>query len=602
MSNHHRLATRDDALALCALGLLFTFLLVGSWQRWTQPLLDHGREMHLPARLLAGEQLYLDAQFLYGPFAPYANALLYRVFGVHLSVLKASGAICAALILLMVYRLARHLMSAWESAAATALALVVCALKSTANYIQPYAYASLYALVFALGALLCVVSFLRRQRAWPLACAGLLAGLAVISKPEIALAALLAAAAAMIVEGVARRKPLWREAVLFLSPAAIITIAAYGLILRRVPWRVLLDDNHVLFTNMPAQLVYFNRHISGLAAWPRSLWFSMAGLGVFALWIGICAGVGALFSMRAKADWRAALKSGAIVLLVGAAWREASIRLLDVPSDVTPFASAVFVLPAMIGVLAWRTWRATGKQAFEDRVLLVIGVFSLASILRAALNVTTTGPYTPFFLPASIVVYLYLLFRVAPALLGRSEAVRNRIRRVAVCLIASLAVGMAINSIKRFRRLNTFEVSSPRGSFLTTPEIGEPLAAAIRYVESRTKPDDYVLALPVATTINFLTGRRYPLREEIVHPGFLDGDKEDDAIERLRSRRVPLVLVANLDTSEFRDRAFGVDYNVKLMDWIRRNYRVAARFDPAARGDANFGREPFFIIAYERNE
>ena len=79
---------RAVALLLLAYGLL----LLGMWQRWTQPLIDHGREMNLPARLAAGETLYQDVQFLYGPFAPYFNAALYRIFGIHLNVLHTAGA------------------------------------------------------------------------------------------------------------------------------------------------------------------------------------------------------------------------------------------------------------------------------------------------------------------------------------------------------------------------------------------------------------------------------------------------------------------------------------------------------------------------------
>src|SRR5262249_48627248 len=150
-----------DILSLLALSLLFAALLFATWQRWTQPLLDHGREMNLPARILAGDQLYVDVQYLYGPFAPYFNALLYRVFRIHLSVLKMSGAVSGVLILFLIYWLARQLMSAWESALTTGLVLVICALKSTANYIQPYTYAALYGLVFALCSLANIVRFIK---------------------------------------------------------------------------------------------------------------------------------------------------------------------------------------------------------------------------------------------------------------------------------------------------------------------------------------------------------------------------------------------------------------------------------------------------------
>ncbi len=259
-----------------AIFILFIAMIAATWQRWTQPLIDHGREMNLPARILSGEPLYTEVQFLYGPFAPHFNALLYYIFGIHLSVLKASGAVCALLILLMVYRLSRMLMSDWESFLVAGLVMVVCALKSTANYIQPYAYASLYGLVFALGSLISIARYIvlrsKRMRSgeslenYPVGAAqtsltpnatlraviaGALAGLASISKPEIAMAALAAGFTALIVESFAERKPLWRDTAAFIAPVIIIVTATYAIILSYAPLRVLLEDNHILFTAMP---------------------------------------------------------------------------------------------------------------------------------------------------------------------------------------------------------------------------------------------------------------------------------------------------------------------------------------------------------------
>src|SRR5262245_48460374 len=359
-----------------AIIVLFIAMLAASWQRWTQPLIDHGREMNLPARILAGERVYSDVQVLYGPFAPHFNALLYRVFGIHLSVLKAAGAVCAILILLMIYRLARALMCEWESFLVASLALVACALKSTANYIQPYAYAALYGLVFALASLVATVSYLRRRsnprserrlqpeslRSLPaeggapnLVLAGSLAGLSLISKPEIALAGLAAGFAALIVESLTERKPRWRDAALFSAPVVIIAAVTYAFILSRTPLRVLLEDNHVLFTAMPPQLVYFNRRVSGLAHWPSSLSFSLAGVGTFALWVGMCGVIGAIAS-RKRAEWRGVLKAGLILVCGSALWSEAAIRFSGASSNVTPFASAIFILPALIGLIIRACW------------------------------------------------------------------------------------------------------------------------------------------------------------------------------------------------------------------------------------------------------
>lgn len=600
-----RTLTRADGLALLALAVLFGVLLGASWQRWTQPLVDHGREMNLPARLLAGEQLYTDVQFLYGPLAPYLNAWLYRLFGVQLATLHASGVVCALLILGLIYWLARRLMTVWEAALTTALVLVICALKSTANYIQPYAYAALYGLVCALGSLVATLGYVQWRRARLLLLSGSCAGLALIAKPELALAALTAAGVALLIESVGARRLLWRESLCFALPVLSITVIVYSFILWRVPLSVLLDDNHVLFTSMPPQLVYFNRHISGLAYWPTSLWFTLTGLGMFSIWAAGSAVLGALFSRRRHKGWAATLKLGGAVLLIGLLWRAAALRWLPVPRDITPFAAAVLVLPLLIGVLSWRIWQARRvglTVALTERALLIIAVFSLASILRAFLNVTTTGPYTPFFIPTLIVVYLYLLFRVAPAFFAPPLGLRGNVRGAALVLIGVLIIGMAINSARRLRRSNTFTVGTARGSFITEPEWGVPMAAAIRYAMQTTQPGDYVLTLPQATTINFLAARPYPLREEIVHPGFLADAKELEAIERIKRRGVRLILVVNLLTPEFRDRVFGADYNQELMRWITENYHVAARFEAPLRPGTKPPKEPFFILAYELNQ
>src|SRR5215475_2648429 len=352
-----------------AIIVLFIVMLAASWQRWTQPLIDHGREMNLPARIMAGERVYSDVQLLYGPFAAYFNALLYRVFGIHLSVLKAAGAVCAILILLMIYGLARALMSEWESFLVAGLTLILCALKSTANYIQPYAYAALYGLVFSLGSLSATVNYIKSRANSRLVLAGSLAGLSLIAKPEIALAGLAAGLTALIAESLVERKPLWLGAVAFSAPVAIIAAVTYSIVLSRTPLRILLEDNHVLFTEMPQQLIYFNRQISGLAQWPSSLWFSLAGIGVFALWVGVCAVIGAIAS-RKQAEWRGALKAGLIIVCAGAIWTVVAIRFSSMSGNVTPFTAAAFILPALVGLIVhdwWRKQEGEGDKGTEGR-------------------------------------------------------------------------------------------------------------------------------------------------------------------------------------------------------------------------------------------
>ena len=196
---------------------------------------------------------------------------------------------------------------------------------------------------------------------------------------------------------------------------------------------------------------------------------------------------------------------------------------------------------------------------------------------------------------------LYLLFRFAPGSLTPEVERRRQIRRAALILVTLMVVGLGVNTAKRFRKMNNYLISYPRGSFITEPEWGEPLDVAIRYAREHTQSGEEVLAIPQATTINFLAERRYPFREEIIHPGFLAGEKELAAIELIKSRRIPLIFVVNFLTPEFRDRVFGQDYNQELMRWIEANYHLSARFDSQKGRAAKVGDKEVFILAYVRN-
>jgi hypothetical protein len=268
-----------------------------------------------------------------------------------------------------------------------------------------------------------------------------------------------------------------------------------------------------------------------------------------------------------------------------------------------PFSSSAIVLALLGALLIWRIVRAHLARkpvAPEHCLLLVLTVFGGLASLRVIFNVTMVGPYAPFFLPALIVIHLILLLRCAPPVFALSEALRANLRLVATALVGLSALWLGCRSIYDFREQHTFRISAPRGSLLTAPHVGQPFAAALNYVQQRTRPEDFVLALPQATGINFLAERRYPFREDIVLPGFITGAKERAAIERIETRRVPLILVINLNTSDFRDRFFGVDYNQELMNWIKQRYRLSASFsfDPNS-GRADCCNEEDFILIYE---
>lgn len=586
---------------LLAIAVLFGVVVAATWQRWTHPIIDHGREMNVPLRILTGERLYTDISYFYGPFAPYFNALLYYLFGVHLNTLHASGMVCAVLTLLMIYWLARRLLSPWEAALATALVLVTCALAGfIGNFIQPYAYAALYGWTFALTSLVCLTRYVTsRANIW-MWWAGVCVGASVTCKPELAMQGFATIGVAWILASLSERRWLWRALGLGVMPALVIGAATYGALLASVGWHMLITETYRLL-NQP-QNVFFRQLLDGTLGWPMTGWALVSSAGMTLAFCGLAALLGLLLDQRVQSLVRRESWPSWIAILAGAGlWVLSSSRSQNF--DVTPLRSAPLVLGLMIVPIAWQLWRRHSRAEplqQHHQIVFLIAVFSLIGIGRVVLNFSLWSPYTLFTAPTVFVVYCYLFFRAAPAAMLSSSRAREYARVIAMVLVAIWITSLGVQHVDS-ARLNTAEINFPRGRLLTDIALGQPFADAVQFAATRTQPGDYVLNVPQASIINFLSDRRNPLREDIIIPGMLPPDREAEAIQRVAARRVKLILVSNHLTPEFRDWAFGVSYNQAFMRWIEAHYHPVATFSAFSGSELRFGDFQFFIRAYERN-
>jgi hypothetical protein len=314
------------AAALASLG--------ATWLRWINPFVDSGREMNVPARLAAGERLYRDIVYYYGPAGPWLQALVLRVADwtgrlapagpprLRLPPVAALLAdrswlpleiaclALAAAILFLLHQLAAAAGGPRSALAATALAAAFClGAPHGGAFVFPYSAASLYALA---GALLALTASLRPpgwRRRIPVA-AGL--ALALTARAEIgaATAAILllsvlrsrrtlaprphpdgAAAGSAAPVAAKRAMPLAMHlAVSDLALGVASALAIYGAAFAGVSWHVLLAQGpltHALA--MPPEWKQLYGTVSGLARLDRSLPELAWGMALDALLLAICA-------------------------------------------------------------------------------------------------------------------------------------------------------------------------------------------------------------------------------------------------------------------------------------------------------------------------
>jgi hypothetical protein len=630
--------------------------LAATWLRWINPFVDSGREMNVPARLAAGERLYRDVVFYYGPAGPWLQSLVLRAAGgagpltppAHRSWLPLEIACLAlaAAILVLLYRLTAAAGGPSRQAAAlaaTALAAAFClGAPHGGAFVFPYSASSLYALA---GALLAVTASLRRPgwRRRALVAGGL--GLALAARAEIgaasALILLIAAvrfrprsspgSAAGVADdpGAAARRDtsaatpgfaarLLTAEVLVdvadLSLGVAAALAIYAAAFAGVSWHLLLAEGpltHALA--MPPEWRQLYGTVSGLARLDRSGCELAWGLALDVLVLAVCAWPGrAILTAGRSPAGRPSKQPPA-----GPAARP---RLLPRLVFSIATAAAVAAFGWWGGPLRWPWGRIADDLPPLLFPLPLIAVAAALAALRRPLAVGGRARFMLFALAAALgsrvvlgckigpgmtaycALPLPLLLATAGVLAADILAPRLRDPRGFRFRLAVLAAGLAGLYLFRLGALawgpHIVRLDTPSGSVRLPWKEADAIAGALDYLAGRARPGDRLASFPEAGFFNFVAGLPNPLREEEIFPGVLGGGREAEATARLLASRPRFVLLANRPTPEFGPRAFGDDYAAGLWAAVEDHYTLAATFGNAAEG-APVGARRFFIRIYE---
>ena len=170
------------------LTLIAAIRMYSTWATWGDLSIDAGHETYVPAVLAEGKMLYRDVWYHYGPAAPYFNSYLFRIFGVHLSVLYFAGAFAALGSGVFLFLSGTELGFSLAGWTAGAVVLVEAFEPGLFSFPLPYSFASVYGCL-AVSVLLWVLlrSLKSASVIWILTAGGL-ASLALLLKLEYGVA------------------------------------------------------------------------------------------------------------------------------------------------------------------------------------------------------------------------------------------------------------------------------------------------------------------------------------------------------------------------------------------------------------------------------
>jgi hypothetical protein len=594
-----------------------------SWQCWINPFIDSGREMDVAARLAAGERLYRDVDFYYGPLGPWMAGAAVRFAGRHWWVLETMNAVLAAAILALLYRLTVRAGSARSALLATAFgAALVIGAPNGGAFLFPYSSDNLWALA---GGLLAIDS-LRESGSWRRRAAGALglaAALAARFELGVAMAAALLACGLLVPPrrdlAAGLRESSWR-----LGLGAAGALAAYAVAFGGLAFAPLIEAGPLThFFALPAE---WRRMYSTVAG------FTQPGKAALRLGAAVLLDAGLLAAAALTASprlrWPAGERGRRLLwgLLVGAGLlllaAEPRGRFPGFPgfpghpghpgwrAALPPLLFPVPLLAA--GAAVWAVWRgvggrkpdpalegtagavaATERQAARFLLFAATAVVSARVVLGLQVG-PEMSPYSALPLPLLAATACVLVFDMLGERLPDPAAFRHR----AGILLAAAALLFLYQLARLDWRANVGPVATPAGPLRL--RFGEAVAVdeALAYLAAHALPGDTLAAFPEGGFFNFVTGLRNPLREEQVFPGVLAGPREIAAARRLELARPRFVLLCNRPTREYGPVRFGTDYAVELWRRVERLYVPTAVFGVAPES-ARPGARRFLIRLFE---
>ena len=173
---------------------MFGYMMTVSWRKWSDILIDFGHELYVPLQLLSGKILYSDIAHLTGPLSQYFNALLFYCFGVSFTTLAHANLVVLALLCIILYVAFSHLFGRFVAFACCLVFICMFAFPQynefgNYNFVGPYSHEATHG-IFLSAVMMCLLwRFLQYRKDYLLLVAGVLLGLILLTRAEVALAA-----------------------------------------------------------------------------------------------------------------------------------------------------------------------------------------------------------------------------------------------------------------------------------------------------------------------------------------------------------------------------------------------------------------------------
>lgn len=532
------LAAVGVALGVFAVQLPFRLVAVN--------LIDEGAIFQFADELLRGKLPYVEVMHPAFPGVHYAVAAVFALFGSSFETGRTFGAAVFAMTTAVAYLVAR-----WWTSRRGALAVVLlflCYRVWAYPHWHMVSYSSL-AVALILAAVYLAGEALARPRAWPLLLAGLLAGLALVTKQDSGPLGATAIGLGLLA-GMPRGRRI-RAAATFSAPAlAVVAAAAIAAIVSGV-MPELIRATVVL----PMRAFESGGYQDRPALWPFWRQDPLIRAQPLAYLPSIALDVAFFALMGSDVYQRTSIVDAMLRVVYHLPW---------------------VVLLVSTAIALWR--RARGVRVDpRETLLLIVGAAFVVAFNPPRDWIHLLVLYPPTLLLAALCVHRAL------AAAGRWRRAGVLVAGTALGVMLAVSIGVAIGLVW----VNPTPVHGPRGTIYATPPQADALQALVDAVGAMP-PDLPMLGLPYHPGMNYITGRTDLARYYAAWPAEPDLGRTEDFIRALEARPDGIVVYTPSQVAHFPRMG---DYTPALFAYLADHYEIAQ----AVGGD--LGGLSFFVLA-----
>jgi hypothetical protein len=580
----------SHAKNLIILVITFAALTVWSWRKWSDPVVDFGRELYQPWQISVGKVLYRDIAVLFGPFSQYLNALWFTLFGVSVTTLIVCNLVILAALVACIYYLFASACGA-STALVTAVAMLVLfgfsqyVSPGNYNFVCPYSHEATHGTALAVAAMVCLYRGARDSRRRWFALAGFCYGLVLLTKAEVALAITAAAAA-----GLAGAHTLDRPSTKAVRAGLWLFVGAAGLPILlfllyfwahmplREAVRAVGGSWTVMLTSGVTEGAFYRRGM-GIDAPLENTLKMLKMFAEFLLFVGVLAAIDARWPRLVPRSRAVSIgrRIGRLAVLFAS--------VFFVPWAQFPRALPLVALACVVVFSLMFVRVRSDRAAAVSRLPMVMwSVFGFVLLGKMVLNARIYHYGFYLAMPATLLLVAVVVWLV-PGWLGTGGGQGEIFRAVAtLVLLGGVAVHLGVSH--GFYRLKDFTIGSGGDTLVTFgPKVRWQEAAvsdALRRL--RATPRKSTLAVvPEGVIINYLARRENPTPYINLMPPEIGAFGEVAVLDAFASTPPDYIILLHKDMAEYGVGVFGTDarYGLRLMKWIRGHYITAEVHDHA---------------------